>query len=120
MAAIKSKGNKTTEPGMARQLKSNQIRGWRRHPKGFYGTPGFVFKSAKIAVFVDECFWHGGKRHRVMPQSDQECWNQQQKPSERPSILFLGDWTSLRLAIAGDVVRKAQPGLCKQLGQSGQ
>jgi DNA mismatch endonuclease (patch repair protein) len=74
MAQIRSKGNKTTEAEFVRQLRSHKIIGWRRHLKGAYGSPDFLFKKSKLAVFVDGCFWHGCKKHCIMPKSNTVYW----------------------------------------------
>ena len=33
-----------------------------------------VFPRAKVAVFVDGCFWHGCPEHYVAPQANSEFW----------------------------------------------
>ena len=33
-----------------------------------------VFVSAKVAVFVDGCFWHGCPIHATFPKSNQSYW----------------------------------------------
>ena len=33
-----------------------------------------VFVSARIAVFVDGCFWHGCPEHATYPKSNSEYW----------------------------------------------
>ncbi len=33
-----------------------------------------VFVSAKIAIFVDGCFWHGCPIHTTLPKSNQTYW----------------------------------------------
>jgi len=33
-----------------------------------------VFRSAKVAVFVHGCFWHGCPRHYVLPKSNKKYW----------------------------------------------
>ena len=75
MAAIRGQGNKTTEIAFTRQLRKNKISGWRRHQKGAYGSPDFLFPSAKVAVFTDGCFWHGCRKHCIMPKSNKTYWN---------------------------------------------
>lgn len=75
MAAIRARGNKTTEIEFAKQLRKNKISGWRRHQKGAYGAPDFLFSKAKLAVFVDGCFWHGCRKHCVMPKSNKKYWD---------------------------------------------
>lgn len=34
-----------------------------------------VFKSARVAVFVDGCFWHGCPIHGTRPKSNAEQWS---------------------------------------------
>ena len=41
-------------------LRVGGIRGWRRH-LALPGKPDFVWRSRKVAVFVDGCFWHSHK-----------------------------------------------------------
>ena len=33
-----------------------------------------VFRRAKVAVFVDGCFWHGCPRHCVWPRANARWW----------------------------------------------
>jgi DNA mismatch endonuclease (patch repair protein) len=33
-----------------------------------------VFVSARVAVFVDGCFWHGCPKHATYPKSNQSYW----------------------------------------------
>jgi len=39
------------------------------------GRPDIVFKGARVAVFVDGCFWHGCPQHYVRPRSREEFWS---------------------------------------------
>ena len=75
MAAIRARGNKTTEIEFAKQLRKNKIGGWRRHQKRAYGSPDFLFSKANLAVFVDGCFWHGCRKHCIMPKSNKKYWD---------------------------------------------
>lgn len=36
--------------------------------------PDVVFTRAKVAVFVDGCFWHGCPQHGRVPKSNQAYW----------------------------------------------
>lgn len=38
------------------------------------GKPDIVFPSAKVAVFVDGCFWHGCALHGRVPKSNSSFW----------------------------------------------
>lgn len=73
MAAIKSRGNKTTEQQFLSLLKAAHIHGWRRHYK-ILGKPDFAFPKQKTAVFIDGCFWHGCKSCFQMPKQNQKFW----------------------------------------------
>ena len=33
-----------------------------------------VFVAARVAVFIDGCFWHGCPRHATFPKSNQSYW----------------------------------------------
>lgn len=39
------------------------------------GKPDIVFVKAKVAVFIDSCFWHGCHQHLRKPKSNAEYWN---------------------------------------------
>lgn len=43
------------------------------HP-GFPGRPDIAFTRAKIAVFIDGCFWHGCPIHGTLPKNNREWW----------------------------------------------
>lgn len=72
MAAVRSRGNTTTELPLAKLLWSAGIRGYRKHwPVA--GRPDFAWPGRKIAVFVDGCFWHGC-RCKYLPRTNSEFW----------------------------------------------
>lgn len=37
-------------------------------------TADIVFGPARVAVFVDGCFWHGCQRHKTIPRTNREFW----------------------------------------------
>jgi len=75
MATVKSKGNKSTETAVASIMRAAGIKGWRRHPKRILGRPDFYFPKAKIALFVDGCFWHACPVcQRNMPATREGFW----------------------------------------------
>jgi DNA mismatch endonuclease (patch repair protein) len=90
MASIRARGNKTTEIAFMKLLRKHHVSGWRRHlplalPKSAGGkqsrskfrssvTPDFVFPCARVAVFIDGCFWHGCPRHGVTPAANGSFW----------------------------------------------
>lgn len=38
------------------------------------GSPDIVFAAARLAVFVDGCFWHGCPEHYTAPVANSEFW----------------------------------------------
>lgn len=38
------------------------------------GRPDIAFPRAKLAVFVDGCFWHGCPAHGVSPKNNARFW----------------------------------------------
>ncbi len=73
MSLIRGRGNKKTELALMRLLRLHGITGWRRH-QIIFGRPDFVFQKAKVAVFVDGCFWHCCPRHFRMPVGNRAFW----------------------------------------------
>jgi DNA mismatch endonuclease (patch repair protein) len=73
MSRIRGAGNKETELRMVRLLRANRITGWRRGWP-LYGRPDFVFPAARLAVFVDGCFWHGCPKHYTQPANNRVFW----------------------------------------------
>lgn len=73
MSRIRGRDNATTEMRMVRLLRAAKVTGWRRHSRMF-GKPDFVFQKAKVALFVDGCFWHGCARCYRAPKSSAAFW----------------------------------------------
>jgi DNA mismatch endonuclease, patch repair protein len=76
MSLVRSHGNLSTELFVERALRAAKVSGWRKHPENIPGRPDFYFKRARLAVFIDGCFWHGC-RHcaRRLPFSRRRFWN---------------------------------------------
>ena len=47
---------------------------FRKHLRGLPGTPDVAFTRARIAVFLDGCFWHGCPNHGVLPKANRAWW----------------------------------------------
>jgi DNA mismatch endonuclease, patch repair protein len=73
MARVRSKGNKTTEERFAGMLRRERITGWRRHQQ-VPGNPDFIWRAAKIALFLDGCFWHGHNCRNTLPKTNALMW----------------------------------------------
>jgi DNA mismatch endonuclease (patch repair protein) len=72
MAKIRSKGSR-----VEREFRA-LLRGVNLTPSSgnrLCGKPDFVFLRARVAIFIDFCFWHGCRWHCRMPNSNQEYWN---------------------------------------------
>lgn len=95
MARIRSRGNARTELALVQVFRAHGITGWRRHVevrgrrgeargkasrtsnfsrRTFRVRPDFVFRAARLAVFVDGCFWHGCPRHGTRPKGNAAFW----------------------------------------------
>ncbi|HLX72702.1 MAG TPA: very short patch repair endonuclease [Verrucomicrobiae bacterium] len=101
MAAIRSKGNKDTELRLAAIFRAAEITGWRRHAS-LPGRPDFVFRSRRLAIFVDGCFWHGCPKHGRNPSSNRDYWlpkllQNRKRDSRVKRTLIKRGWTVLRL-----------------------
>lgn len=73
MSKIRGRGNLTTEMRLIAAMRLLGIKGWRRHMR-LPGRPDFVFPHAKLAVFVDGCFWHRCAKHYTAPKNRAEFW----------------------------------------------
>jgi DNA mismatch endonuclease (patch repair protein) len=72
---MKRMGRKDTAPELAlrKALTARGLR-YRLHRRDLPGTPDVAFIAARIAVFVDGCFWHGCLEHGVMPKANRQWW----------------------------------------------
>ena len=76
MSRVRSTGNRTTEKRLVVLLRKAGLSGWRRHHP-LLGRPDFAWPRAKVAVFVDGCFWHGhdcGKN--IHPKTNVGAWRE--------------------------------------------
>lgn len=73
MARVRGRDNMSTEIRVAGLMRAAKVAGWRRHSRMF-GKPDFVFQRARVALFVDGCFWHGCPRCNRVPASSASFW----------------------------------------------
>jgi len=101
MTSIRSKGNATTELAFLRLLRNARISGWRRH-LNLPGKPDFVFRSRRLAVFIDGCFWHGCPRCYRLPEDNRTYWKakviaNRQRDRKTSRVLRAKGWSVLRI-----------------------
>jgi DNA mismatch endonuclease (patch repair protein) len=61
-----------------------------------------VFRAAKVAIFVDGCFWHGCPIHGTHAKANAEFWDQKIKQNQERDIdtarqLKAAGWTVIRV-----------------------
>ncbi len=82
MSRVRSTGNLTTEKRLVSLLRAAGMTGWRRH-QPLPGRPDFVWPKAKVALFVDGCFWHGHDCGRnLTPRTNVEAWRDKIKRNQ--------------------------------------
>lgn len=64
-------------------------------------TIDIVFPRAKVAVFMDGCFWHGCPKHATQPKSNADWWRTKldrniERDAETTTRLTSDGWTVLR------------------------
>lgn len=60
-----------------------------------------VFRTERVAVFVDGCFWHSCPEHRTVPKRNREWWlnklaANRRRDSDTDATLAANGWTVLR------------------------
>jgi DNA mismatch endonuclease (patch repair protein) len=64
--------------------------------------PDIVFTRAKVAVFVDGCYWHGCPRHGTSPRTNSGYWKakisrNRARDLENNDTLNAGGWHVIRV-----------------------
>lgn len=72
-----------------------------------------VFRRARIAVFVDGCFWHSCPLHRTQPKSNAEWWADKlaanvARDRDTNERLASEGWNVVRVWAHADMVEAAQ------------
>lgn len=76
MAAIRHKGNRSTEGTFAALLRQSRVSGWKLHSRLVAGKPDFYFPKRRVAVFVDGCFWHACPKCFQAPRQNGQFWRE--------------------------------------------
>jgi DNA mismatch endonuclease (patch repair protein) len=100
MAAVGS-GRTDIEQRLAKAMWRLGLRGWRRGMRVEGARPDFVFVSARVAVFVDGCFWHGCTTCLKKPSTNTSYWapkieRNRQRDSQQTTALIGAGWRVLR------------------------
>jgi DNA mismatch endonuclease, patch repair protein len=66
------------------------------------GRPDLIFPSARLAVFVDGCFWHRCPQHATYPRANAEFWDAKigrnvERDRQVDKILKAAGWAVLRV-----------------------
>src|SRR5208282_2575346 len=86
MASIKGKN---TGPELTvRRLLWAMGKRYKVHDREITGTPDISNRRAKVAVFIDGCFWHGCRTCYREPQSNVEYWRRKlQRNRQRRKVV---------------------------------
>jgi DNA mismatch endonuclease, patch repair protein len=90
----------------------------RRPLKALPSRADLVFGPAKVAVYVDGCFWHSCPEHGTMPRANEAFWQEklarnQERDAAVNEALPAAGWTVIRIweheeiALAADRVEAA-------------
>ncbi|MFB6835521.1 very short patch repair endonuclease [Streptomyces sp. NPDC056361] len=74
----------------------------RRPLKGLRREADIVFGPARVAVFVDGCFWHGCPEHATWPKRNSEFWREKieknrARDANTDARLKEAGWVSVRV-----------------------
>ncbi|MEU4061214.1 very short patch repair endonuclease [Streptomyces wedmorensis] len=74
----------------------------RRPLKGLRREADIVFGPARVAVFVDGCFWHGCPDHATWPKRNSEFWREKieknrARDANTDERLMEAGWLSVRV-----------------------
>ena len=72
MSGLRTVGTRP-ELALRRELHRRGLR-YRVNVQNLAGRPDIALTRAKVAVFVDGCFWHCCPEHAVAPKSNAEWW----------------------------------------------
>jgi len=72
-----------------------------------------VFSSAKVAIFVDGCFWHGCPEHASWPKSNAQFWREKieanrARDADTDQRLQASGWRVVRAWAHEDAPKAAQ------------
>ncbi|WP_433471434.1 very short patch repair endonuclease [Saccharomonospora azurea] len=86
----------------ALHAQGHRFRVHRRPVKGLRREADIVFGPARVAVFVDGCFWHGCPEHATWPKNNAAFWRakieaNQRRDADTDRQLTEAGWLSIRV-----------------------
>src|SRR3954447_24978979 len=74
-ARLQRQRRASTKPelDLRRELHRRGLRFRINHPE-LPGRPDIAFTRARVAVFVDGCFWHRCPKHGTLPRNNRDWW----------------------------------------------
>jgi len=97
---MRATGRRDTKPEKAlrSELHRRGLRFWvdREVLRGSRRRADIIFPRARVAIFVDGCFWHGCPLHASWPRSNAAWWREKIEANHRRD-----KDTNLRLAAVG-------------------
>jgi DNA mismatch endonuclease, patch repair protein len=109
--------NRDTRPEMAVRSAAHALglryRVAARPVTGVRRSADLVFRSRRVAVFIDGCFWHGCPDHFVMPRTNVDYWTakigrNRERDVETDALLAEAGWSVVRLWEHDDPWRGAE------------
>lgn len=81
--------------------------------KGVRRTADLVFSRARVAVFLDGCFWHGCPEHHTVAKTNGEFWarkvsDNRRRDRDTDAKLAEAGWRSVRVWEHEDPVAAAE------------
>ena len=100
MSKVKNKDSKI-EIAFRKALWKKGFR-YRKNVGAYFGKPDLVLKKYKTVIFVDSCFWHGCRKHCVLPASNKKFWEKKiertkQRDKEVSKYYKKEGWQALRV-----------------------
>ncbi|MFJ6904097.1 very short patch repair endonuclease [Streptomyces griseoluteus] len=130
-------GNRSRDTTPEKRLRAELYKRGARYRVSYRPVPGLrrtadvAFPGAKVAVFVDGCFWHGCADHCRWPAANEDFWRRKiegnrARDADTDQALAQAGWTPMRVwehddpSIVADRIIDLVRGMRKQTVQGGQ
>ncbi len=75
---------------------------YRKNSIKYFGKPDILLKKYRTVIFIDSCFWHGCKKHCVLPVSNKKFWKKKidrnkQRDKEVTGFYKKDEWRIIRI-----------------------